>query len=97
MNSMTRKCIPPASSASMARTRFGWSSLAAASASRWNRATESGSLVTDGGRIFSATTRLSRCCSALNTTPIPPAPSLSSTKNRPMTSPFALPWQTAPA
>jgi hypothetical protein len=44
---------------------FGWLSRAKARASRVNRSANAGSLLTSGGRIFTATSRSSSFCRAL--------------------------------
>ena len=53
--------------------------------------TFSGDLIADRGRIFNATIRFMRRCSALNTCPMPPAPILSSTTYSPNTRFLAFP------
>src|SRR5262245_10769307 len=54
---------------------FGWLSAASTWASRLKRARRSGSSANTCGRIFSATSRLSRVSRPRYTSPIPPAPS----------------------
>src|SRR5512143_1663438 len=61
----------------------GWSSEAAAWASRVNRSLVSESTMSSGGRNLSATIRLSLVSDALYTTPIPPRPSSSRISYRP--------------
>src|SRR6476660_673339 len=62
---------------------FGWLSAANVWASRVNRASLSWSRATASGRIFSATFRCSRRSRARYTSPIPPAPSRSTTSYGP--------------
>ena len=82
----TARSSPSTSSITIARTpspssrpwiaaMCGWFSDASTSASRWKRASRSGSVASDVGRILTATWRLSRVSVARYTSPMPPAPS----------------------
>ena len=57
---------------------FGWDSRAAAFTSRWKRSTAAGFVVSFLVMTLMATGRSMSRCSALKTTPMPPAPSHSS-------------------
>ena len=54
---------------------FAWLKPATVRASRWKRASRSGSRAKSAGRVFSATSRPSRVSRARYTSPMPPAPS----------------------
>src|SRR6185437_2105817 len=80
------RSVSPSSSSS---TRYGRPSCAAiASASRWNRSRAASSAIS--GKNLSATKRFRRASRARNTSPMPPAPSRSSTTNGPTCRPLSI-------
>ena len=86
-SSSTSACTPPLSSRLWMAAMFGWLSEATTCASRWKRATRSGSLVNRSGRILSATSRCSLASRARYTSPMPPAPRLPITSYDPSRAP----------